>query len=828
MKPASDGRILVDLNTLRQAQRGRASHLGMLARTGRLVTSSLNMTDVLAAIARAAAEIGRAPFASLWLADEATQTLTVGATSDGSVWRDCPVKTLRFDESLIGVVAREKRPISVPDVFSDDRVVTREWFRAHGLHSYYGVPVLFQSSILGVLNLNGPRPFRFNRDEHELLEGFAAQAAVAIRNARLYEDVSKARDFLRSIADGSADAIVTTDVEGLITYFSPGAEDIFRCRAPDVVGRPIAGFYSGGDEEAHAVVRQVSATGRLRNHETTFLTKDGTRLEISTSYSLLRAAGGAVTGVLAVSKDITERRRADRALQESEARYRTLVEGSIQGIWIHANFIIQFANQGAARIFGSDSAEALIGADLRDLVAPHERERLHRYQDARLRGEPAPLRYEFEAVRPDGAAIWVENVASVVSWNGRQAILATLLDVTELKRAEHALRAAEEQLLQAQKMDAVGRLAGGVAHDFNNLLTVIGGRTRLILQRGDSGDVARRDLELIEKTVNRAAGVTRQLLAFSRKQVLQPKVLDIKAVVGGLAPMLHRLIGEDIELVVAPAAEAEHVKGDQGQLEQVIVNLTVNARDAMPNGGRLVIETATVVLDETFARRHPDMSAGLYVMLAVSDTGGGISAEIRPHIFEPFFTTKEPDKGTGLGLSMVYGIVKQSGGEILVYSEVGVGTTFKLYLPRVTEDGAVPTVHSGAGAALPRGSETILLVEDEEEVNDLARECLEGSGYRVLAARHPGQALLMAERHKGPIDLLLTDVVMPHMNGGELSERIGAMRPGIRVLYVSGYTNAAISHRKELRGGGAFLEKPFMPDALVAKVREVIDSVRSG
>jgi signal transduction histidine kinase/ActR/RegA family two-component response regulator len=393
----------------------------------------------------------------------------------------------------------------------------------------------------------------------------------------------------------------------------------------------------------------------------------------------------------------------------------------------------------------------------------------------------------------------------------------------ERKRAEEALRNSEEQLRQAQKLEAIGMLAGGIAHDFNNLLTVIGGYSDLTLVQLREEDPLRSNINEVKKAAERAAGLTRQLLAFSRKQVLQPKVLDLNAVVSELEKLLRRLIGEDIGFRTVLESTLGSVKADPGQIEQIIMNLAVNARDAMPRGGKLTIETKNVDLDEYYAKKHIAVIPGPYVMLAVSDTGTGMDQQTQARIFDPFFTTKETGKGTGLGLSTVYGIVKQSGGNIWVYSEVGRGTTFKVYLPRVDE-GAEEYKRSAETQVDFRGPETVLVAEDEEMVRKLACKVLEMSGYRVLEAANGGAALLICERHNEPIHLLITDVIMPEMSGRELADRLAQLRPEMKVLYMSGYTDNAIVHHGVLNEGASFIQKPFATHALARKVREVLDA----
>lgn|GEM_PF-1035416 len=404
-----------------------------------------------------------------------------------------------------------------------------------------------------------------------------------------------------------------------------------------------------------------------------------------------------------------------------------------------------------------------------------------------------------------------------------QANLSLREEMRERGQAENALRLSEEQLRQSQRLEAVGTLAGGVAHDFNNLLTVIGSYTDLVMAELDDGSPLLADLEQVRQAADRASGLTAQLLAFSRKQVMQPKVLDLSGVVGGIEKMLRRVIGEDIELRTIKEPSLLSVKADPGQIGQVLLNLAVNARDAMPQGGTLTLQTANVELREKDPDRNPMMAPGRWVMLALTDTGTGMDEATRARIFEPFFTTKGPGKGTGLGLSTVYGIVKQSGGFIWVESEPGRGTSFKVYFPAVDEvEDEVDWTDQPAHAT--GGSETILLVEDEHPVRALVRRCLERDGYRVLEAEGPAEALRLTAQHDGMIHLLLTDVVMPQMSGRQLAERVATLRPNTRVLYMSGYTDDTVAQHGILEEGTMLIQKPFTPENLAIKVREALDA----
>jgi PAS domain S-box-containing protein len=470
-------------------------------------------------------------------------------------------------------------------------------------------------------------------------------------------------------------------------------------------------------------------------------------------------------------------------------------------------------NRAAEALYGW-RAEEIIGRPLPTIgqdVEDHGRLR-----DRVLRGE-ALRGVEVTRRRKDGTSVNVSlSVAPLHDAAGQvTGILSIAADVTELRQLEGQYR-------QAQKMEAVGRLAGGIAHDFNNLLTAIIGTTSLVLEDLGLESRARLDIQEIEKAAKRAAGLTRQLLIFSRQQVLEPRALDLNALVANLEKMLYRLIGEDVELVTKPAAALGAVRADPGQIEQAIVNLVVNARDAMPQGGRLTIETAEVELDRGYVAGHVPTQPGPYVLLAISDTGVGMDGATKARLFEPFFTTKEPGRGTGLGLATVYGIVKQSGGYVWAYSEPGHGTTFKIYLPRVAETPEAPEATTGTPTPA-RGSETVLVVEDQEEVRKLTRRVLQARGYTVLTARDGAEALEIIDQQATRIHLMVTDVVMPGMNGRDLAQLACARRNDLKVLYVSGYTGEAVLQHRLLEPGVAFLQKPFTPDVLARKTREVLD-----
>jgi len=540
-----------------------------------------------------------------------------------------------------------------------------------------------------------------------------------------------------------------------------------------------------------------------------------------------RCEDGRLMGSVGLLADITKRKRDEEALRQSEARLQHVVSSSPA--------VLYSLKPEGRRLLGnwvSDNVEELLGFTVHEALArdwwasrlhPEDRERVFAEQAALF--TEARLAQEYRFRRKDGGYRWLRAELRLLrdaAWNPVE-VVGSWSDITARKEAELESRKLEAQLLQSQKMESVGRLAGGVAHDFNNLLGVITGYGDLLRKKLPEDPRLKKYADGILKAAERAADLTRQLLAFSRQQVLQPRTLDLNAVVRETEKMLRRLIGEDIELVTRLQNSVGFVRADAGQIGQVLMNLAVNARDAMPRGGRLALETSDVDLDETYARLHAGVEPGRYVMLAVVDTGLGMSREVQARIFEPFFTTKEAGKGTGLGLATVHGIVKQSRGHVFVYSEPGRGTAFKIYLPRADEPKADVERESPAEDELPRGSETILVVEDEASLRALIRESLEALGYRVLAAQHGREALEICLGHPGPIHLLMTDVVMPGMGGRELAERAYAAQRQIKVLYMSGYTDDAVVIHGVTAKDMPFLQKPFTAVTLARKVREVLD-----
>jgi PAS domain S-box-containing protein len=629
----------------------------------------------------------------------------------------------------------------------------------------------------------------------------------------------KVEERLRHMLDNTSDFVWEVDEHCVYTYVSSNVRTLFGYEPGELVGK--TPFDIMTPEEAarsREFFKSIIQEARpFAGFENTVLDKSGRPVVVETNGVPFFDEAGVFRGYRGIDRDITARKRADSALRESEASLARAQQIAHLGNWERdlETGRLRWSDE-VYRIFGLPPDEPLTRERFYECVHPDDRAAVRKaVETATSLGTPYTINHRI--VLPDGSERHVHEHAEVVrDASGTVRLVGTVQDVTEYKRLE-------EQLRQAQRMEAVGRLAGGVAHDFNNLLTIIAGYSELLAAQLPAESAERKDLNEIMHAAERATALTRQLLAFSRRQILQMKVIGLNTVVADVDKMLRRLIGEDVELVTLFDPELGSAKADPTQIEQVIMNLAVNARDAMPGGGRLLIETANADLDEHYCRRHPEVKPGRYVMLAVTDNGAGMTPAVMRHIFEPFFTTKSRDKGTGLGLSTVYGIIKQSGGSIFCHSEVGRGTTFKIFLPRVDEHAAAP------GAALlplpTRGAETVLVVEDEPGVRALIRTVLESSGYKVLEAERGVRALELLRRCAGePVALMITDVVMPEMSGRELAQKVREIQPDIQILFISGYTDEAVVQHGPLLTGSPFLQKPFTHDALVRKIREILDA----
>jgi two-component system cell cycle sensor histidine kinase/response regulator CckA len=756
------------------------------------------------------------------------------------------------------------------------------------------------------------------------------------RNRQLWD--SQVR--LASIVNSSADAIMGLTLNGTVTSWNKGAQQIYGYTAAEMLGNPIAMLAPPERRSEPQSILDLAQGQSVTQHEAIRLNKAGEHITLSVTVSPIRDLSGSITAASAIVRDITAQKQSETALRASEQQYRLLFESNPSPMWVFDRQTLRFlsVNQAAIRNYGY-SSEEFLGMTILDIAAEQDRQVVQQMVAANSYVMDRPI--EWRHRKKNGDMVEVEITGHELSLAAADAVTVLVHDISARKRSEEKLRESEEkfskafraspfgitistladgqyvevndafvnilgyprdevigrtsselriwavpefrpslvkilaecgragplqtklrtrsgairdaqisaelirlgetsciliftqditdskrleeQFRQAQKMEAVGRLAGGVAHDFNNMLGVILGYAELAHAKADAADIVRNHLEQIRKAADRAAGLTRQLLTFSRQQVVQPSVLNLNAVVHNLSKMLLRIVGEDIRLAFRPGAPLGSIKADLGQVEQVLMNLVVNSRDAMPSGGKILIETKDVDLDDTYVLQHPGVEPGSYVMLAVSDSGCGMDPQTVARIFEPFFTTKGPEEGTGLGLSTVYGIVKQSEGHIWAYSEVGRGSTFKIYFPRLQEAAAVLRPHATDHVS-PGGSETMLVVEDDEPLRQLMVGLLESSGYRVLEAENAEIALELCAQPSQLIDLLLTDVIMPGMSGAALAERVRESRPDIKVVYVSGYTGELIARHGVLAPESILIEKPFTRNALLSKLRSVLDS----
>ncbi|MFZ4440901.1 MAG: PAS domain S-box protein, partial [Syntrophales bacterium] len=650
---------------------------------------------------------------------------------------------------------------------------------------------------------------------------------ISIYKKQAEDRIQKMELWLATVLKSIGDAVIASDKERRITFMNAVAEKLTGWNHEDALGKKLTEVLNIKDRDLQDLekhlVEKVITEGVIINliEDRLLIAKDGSELPISDSAAPIKNDKDESPGSVIVFRDITEHKQAAEALLATEKRYRTLFDRAVDGIFVMTvEGKLLEVNESFAGMHGY-SVQEMRNMDLKDLDTTIEFFQMFPDRMRRLLAGEA-LTFEVEHYHKDGHIFPLEVSASLVTYGNESYIQCFHRDISERKQAEGERAKLESQLQQAQKMDSVGRLAGGVAHDFNNMLGVIIGYAEIAMDKVDTGQPLHADLQEIKNAANRSADLTRQLLAFARKQVVSPKVLDINDTLGGMLKMLQRLIGEDISLAWLPCANLWPVKVDPSQLDQLLANLCLNARDAIAGVGKLTIETGNICFNEAYCTDHADFVPGEYVLLAVSDNGCGMDKETIDKIFEPFFTTKGMGKGTGLGLATVYGIVKQNNGFINVYSEPAQGTSFKIYLPRHV--GKTERLRSEVTPEpLRRGQETILLVEDEPVFLELSKLLLETQGYQVLPAGTPSEAIRLAGENAGEIHLLMTDVVMPEMNGRDLAKNLLALYPHLKCLFTSGYTANVIAHHGVLDENVHFIQKPFSRRDLAAKVREVLD-----
>jgi PAS domain S-box-containing protein len=646
------------------------------------------------------------------------------------------------------------------------------------------------------------------------------------------------RDRLAAIVDASEDAIVAKTLEGTILSWNRGAERLYGYGADEVIGRPVSLLVPPDqDDEAPRLLEAIARGERVEHYETVRMRKDGTRVDVSLTISPTRDRDGRITGAATIARDVTERRRA-------EARFRALLEAAPDAILgVDVGGRIALANAQAERLFGYGRDE-LVGQPVEVLVPEAVRD-AHPGHRARYLADPQPrpmgAGMQLAARRQDGSEFPAEISLSALDTGEGLLVSAAVRDVSdrleaqaerERLRAEAERERYEKQLQQSQRLESLGQLAGGVAHDFNNLLGVILVSASLVTEEviiaggmpgGEHWGAVRADVDRIKQAAERASELTRQLLAFGRCEVVQPRVINLNAVVSEIEQLLRRTIGEHVRLEVDLAADLWPIVADPGQIEQVLVNVAINSRDAMPGGGRLCIDTKNTVISKEGAASRPGARPGRYIRLRVSDSGSGMDAHVLAHAFEPFFTTKPKGEGSGLGLATVYGIISQAGGFAQICSEPSVGTTFSALLP--AGDGMITLPEPIEDEPVHRaGGETILVVEDENAMREVTQRILTRNGYHVIAAANGSAALAVAEEFKGSIDLVLTDVVMPHMLGKEVADSLVATRPDLRVVYMSGYARPVLASQGTLEAGVTLVEKPFSEQQLLGKIREVLDT----
>ncbi|HQQ76139.1 MAG TPA: PAS domain S-box protein [Thermoanaerobaculia bacterium] len=813
--------------TARKAAEGRIRKLNRLLRTisevNQLLVRATDEGSLLGEVCRILVAHGGYALAWIGRADRETMRVEPVASAGDEVgylrrievrWDDTPE-----GRGPLGTAIRDGHAVIVSDVQTDPLVdVWRREMLRHGFKSLAAIPIRRGGRVTKGLVVYAAEKEIIDEEESALLAELAGDLSFALDALDAREALRLSNAELRKLwraVEQTPATVVITDLEGRIEYVNPEFTEATGYSADEAIGQNPRFLKSGlTPPEVYRAIWEAVTTGRVWQGELCNRRKDGSLFWERASISPVREEGGTVTHYVAVKEDITERKRAAEALAKSEAYYRSIIENSLDIIAVlDPDGVVGFASPSVADTLGY-RPEELVSRSIFELIHPEDRamvmSRLHELVFAGA----APRKAEVRFAHRDGSWCPLSVVGNrLPDETGMSGVVVNARDLTERLHLEAQIR-------QAQKMEAVGRLAGGVAHDFNNLLTVIQGYGELLWETLEGDPDNRESVGEIVKAAERAARLTRQLLAFSRRQVLETRVLDLSSIVTDVEKMLKRLLGEDIEIVVVMPRVVGNVKADPGQMEQILLNLAVNARDAMPGGGRLTLALADADLDAPLAAAADLVPAGRYVVLSVTDDGCGMDHETLSHVFEPFYTTKERGKGTGLGLATVYGIVRQTGGYVAVETAPGAGTTFRIYLPRCDEkttSGVHPAVVSRLGA------ETVLVVEDEPAVQALAAAILRRRGYTVLVAESGSKALDLVESDPRPIHLILTDLIMPGMNGRELATRMRALRPSIKVVFMSGYAADAAPHLAEI-GASGFLPKPFSENALVTKVREVLDT----
>ncbi|MFB3886026.1 MAG: PAS domain S-box protein [Thermodesulfobacteriota bacterium] len=821
-----------ELHRTEEETRRLAQENAITAEIGRIVGSTLNIDEVYERFAEELRKLISFDRVSIAIINHKNRTLTPAYVIGAAIEDHRPGRVAPLAGTVADLVAQKRSGIIIQPE-NEEEIAARypglvNVYRG-GMQSKMSVPLISKDQVIGCLNFRSNTANAYTDRDLKLSESIANQIAGAIAHSQLFAERKQAEEALEAerqrfqiLSEHAPFGMVMIDKDGMFRYINPKFKELFGYDLEDIPdGKTwFRKVYPDPAYRRNVISAWVNdlkifAPGEKRPRVYTATCKDGTEKIINFMPVQLETGENLIT-----CEDMTEHMRFEETMRESEERYRTLFEGSRDAVYIttREGRYVDF-NKAFLDLFGYSKEELQVLLAQETYLRPDDRYQFQ--QEIEKKGFVSD--YEIKLQKKDRremnclltASIRRDNDGTILGYQG------IIRDITERKRAEQEMKTLGEQLRQSQKMEAIGRLAGGIAHDFNNMLTIIKGYCQLSLSELNEDHPLRENLNGIQNATDRATDLIRKILAFSRRQVMEMKVIDLNALLKDLDKLLKRVIGEDIELVTVLAEDLGSVKADPGQIEQVILNLAVNAKDAMPKGGKVTIETANAELDETYARSHIAVIPGRYVMFSMSDTGVGMSPEIRERIFEPFFTTKEKDKGTGLGLSTVYGIVKQSGGNIWVYSEPGQGTTFKIYLPRKEELPDEPREKDAEQELSCRG-ETVLVVEDEDELRKLAVQILRKQGYKVLEAPKGEEALLISQEYEGPIHLLITDVVMPGMNGHDLSERLSSFRPDTKILFMSGHTSGAIIHHGVLGAGANLLQKPFTPQGLIRKVCEVL------